>query len=661
MNVTFRLLLLFTSKGVIAEPYIAAMSNSGWNNEACLAAAKELKQSFQKSGGKNAMRNTGREKGNRSSSSSILMKRQESFQHTPRPAPPPPGNLNVPPPSHRNYTETLVPDTRQIPRGPIMKGSLDFLNRTDSTIQKSSDSVQAKATHTEDVAKQARSSTMPSAPVSRSIATVKVNHESAAEDHNIPKPAPAPAPTPTPTPTPTPATPEAPKAGSNVDLLRGLTTHEPIQCAVEVNMGSSNMAEKFFSLMSQDSDEESEDALDTEAEDKAVNKSNATDFLRYTSDDLLKLRANAKNDVLPLDSIVKRISTVEDTNTVGDTNVVGDTNTPAKTKAIGNSSSMAKNTVMGNAIAIGKSKLAAVIDKASSHLTLPRQTSSPHRSTKVNPQATPIKLTITKPDAVQASTKIVSRSGVTQNVIGKLEVPQVQAKPKPETAVVQKVDDKSRHEVVQKIVDETEVPQIQAKPQSHASTVVSKPKAADNEKASDQATPQGETRGKTETSKELDSPKLRPQAPGFVPAAPAASLSSSEMMLQSAQGTGSLVASPLADCHTATPNVMPESLVHSAPSSGQIIAVTPIQFADGHVIPGPSSGLYIIHPAPSLDQMPTPRMQMSTPGMQMHQGTFSADLSIRETESSNAAANTARPRKPTKGLTASMWANSSNR
>lgn len=505
-------------------------------------------------------------------------------------------------------------------------------------------SVQAKhliATHTEDVAKQARSSTMLSTPASRSIATVKVNHEGAAEDHNVSKPAPAP--------DPTPATPEAPKAGSNVDLLRGLTTPEPIQCAVEVNMGSSNMAETFFSLMSQDSDEESEDALDTEAEDKAVNKSNATRFLRYTSEDLLKLRANAKNDVLPLDSIVKRISTV------------GNANTPAKTKIIGNASSMAKHTAMGNAIAIGKSKLAAAIGKASSHLTLPQQISSPHRSTKVNPQVTPIKLTITEPDAVQASTKIQSRSGVTQNVIGKLEVSQVQAKPKPETAVVQKVDDKSRHEVVQKIVDETEVPQIQAKPQSHATTVVSKPKAADNQKASDQATPQGETRGKTETSKELDSPKLRPQAPGFVPAAPAASLSSSEMMLESAQGAGSLVASPLADYQTATPNVMPESLFHSAPSSGQIIAVTPIQFADGHVIPGPSSGLYIIHPAPSLDQMPTPRMQMSTSGMQMHLGTFSADLSIRETESSNAAAHTARPRKPTKGLTASMWANSSNR
>jgi hypothetical protein len=74
--VAFHLLLLFASKGVIVEPNIAAMSNSGWNNEACLAAAKELRQSFQKSGGKNAMRNTGRDRGNRSSSSSIPMKRQ---------------------------------------------------------------------------------------------------------------------------------------------------------------------------------------------------------------------------------------------------------------------------------------------------------------------------------------------------------------------------------------------------------------------------------------------------------------------------------------------------------------------------------------------------------------------------------------------------------
>jgi hypothetical protein len=481
------------------------------------------------------------------------------------------------------------------------------------------------ATHVEGVAKQARNSTVLSTPASRSIATVQVNHESAAEEHNIPKPAPA------------PAIPEAPKAGSNVDLLRGLTTPEPTQCDVEANMVSSNMAETFFSLMSQDSDEESEDSLTTEAEDKAVNKSNTTKFLRYTSDDLLKLRANAKNDVLPPDSIVKRISTV------GDTNTVRKINTPGKSNTIGNTGTMEKQTAMGNAIAMGKSKLAAAIGKASSHLTLPRQASS-RCSTEVNPRVTPSQLAITEPYAVQASTKTEHRSGVTQNAIGKLEVPQIQVKPKPQTAVVQKVDDKSHHEVVQKVVDEAEVPQIRAKPQSQATTADAKPNIAMTQKKDDQATSQGETRGKTETSKELDSLKLRPQAPGFVPAAPATSLSSSEMMFESTQGVGPLVASPLADSQTATPTVMTESLVHSVPSSGQIVAVTPIQFANGHVIPGPSNGLFVIHPAPSLDQTP------------MQLGTFSADLPIREAESSNAAAHVAKPRKPTKGLTASMWA-----
>lgn len=476
------------------------------------------------------------------------------------------------------------------------------------------------------MAKQVRNSTVPSTPASRSIATVQVNHEIAAEEHNIPKPAPA------------PATPEAPKAGSNVDLLRCLTTPEPTQCAFEANMGSSNMAETFFSLMSQDSDEESEDSLATEAEDKAVNKPNTTKFLRYTSDDLLKLRANAKNDVLPNDSIVKRMSTV------GDTNTVGKINTPGKPNSIGNASTMKKHTTMGNAIAMGKSKLAAAIGKASSHLTLPQQASSPHRSTEVNPQVTPIQLTITEPDAVQASTKTEPRSGVTQNATSKLEVPQIQVKPKPQTAVVQKVDDKPHHEVVQKVVDEAKVPQTQAKSQSQATTADAKPKTAVTQKTDDQAPSQGETRGKAETSKVLDSPKLRPQAPGFVPAAPATSLSSSEMMLESTQGAGLLVASPLADNQTATPTVITESFVHSVPSSGQIVAVTPIQFADGHVIPGPSSGLFIIHPAHSLDQMP------------MQLGTFSADLPIREAESSNATAHVAKPRKPTKGLTASMWA-----
>jgi outer membrane biosynthesis protein TonB len=380
------------------------------------------------------------------------------------------------------------------------------------------------------------------------------------------------------------------------------------------------MAETFFSLMSQNSDEESEDSLATEAEDKAVNKSNTTKFLRYTSDDLLKLRANAKNDVLPSDSIVKRINTV------------GKINTPGKPNTIRNASTMKKHTAMGNAIAMGKSKLAATIGKASTHLTLPQQASSPHRSTKVNPQVTPIQLTITEPDAEQASTKTEPRSGVTQNATSKLEVPQIQVKPKPQTAVVQKV------------VDEAKVPQIQAKSQSQATTADAKPKTAVTQKTDDQSSSQGETQGKTETSKVLDSPKLRPQAPGFVPAAPATSLSSSEMMLESTQGAGLLVASPLADNQRATPAVMTESLIHSIPSSGQIVAVTPIQFADGHVIPGPSSGLFIIHPAHSLDQMP------------MQLGTFSADLPIREAESSNAAAHVTKPRKLNKGLTASMWA-----
>ncbi|KAM0243028.1 hypothetical protein ACHAP5_006989 [Fusarium lateritium] len=556
------------------------------------------------------------------------MKRQEAFRHKPRPPPPPPGNHNVPPPSRRIHTATLVSDTRQILRGPIMKGSLDFLNRTDPISQKSSDVVQAKATHTGDVAKQARNSTTPSTSASRSIVTVQLNHESAAEGHSIPKP------------TPAPSTPEAPKPGSNVELLRGLTPPEPTRYAVDTNMGSSNMAETFFSLMLQDSDEESEDSLATEAEDQAVNKSKTTEFLRYSSDDLLKLRANAKNNVLPPDSIVRRISTVRDTNTVGDANTEGKIDTPAKVNTIRNASTMEKHTSMGNAIAMGKSRLAAAIGKASSHLTLPHQASSPHHSTEVNPQCTPIQLTITEPDAVQASTKTEPRSGVTQNAISKLDVP----KTKPQTAIVQKVDDKPHHEVVQKFVDKAEVPQIQAKSQSQATTTDAKPKTAGIQKADDQATSPGEARGKTETSKGLDSPKLRPQAPGFVPAAPATSISSSKMMLESTQSAGSLVASPLANDQTATPNVEIESSIHSVLSSGQIVAVTPIQFADGRVIPGPSSGLFIIHPSPSLDQRP------------IQPGTFSTNLPIRETESSNAVAHVARPRKPTKGLTASMWA-----
>ena len=99
-------------------------------------------------------------------------------------------------------------------------------------------------------------------------------------------------------------------------------------------------------------------------------------------------------------------------------------------------------------------------------------------------------------------------------------------------------------------------------------------------------------------------------------------------------------------------DVMGNHLAHfqSACFAGQIVTVTPIQFADGCFIPGPSSGQLFMQPAAATTN------QSSTQGVHtlVQPNTLSANLPIRN--ENNQVGSAAKTKKPTKGLGSSMWA-----
>ncbi|KAM0349368.1 hypothetical protein ACHAPU_003777 [Fusarium lateritium] len=491
-------------------------------------------------------------------------------------------------------------------------------------------------------ARQTSGSIKPITPVNGGTTPINENRENIAKELKVP------------TPTHSPTTPETPSVSSNVDLLRGLITPEPNQSVSKSSMETRNMATTFFSLMSQDSDEESDDSPATEAEEEVGIKSNTTEFLRYTSDELLKLRFKAKNDVLPPDSIVRRTNAGQTNNVqtiagqtngaMVNTNSKGNTNIPGST-----STSISTNTM-------GRSKLAAAIGKASSHLARPQQAGASQLLTDAKPQAKPqatlLQPSIAKPDALQASSEVKPQSGVIQQAMDKLEAIQIQAGPKLQPTVVQEVTKKPQEEVIQQLADKAEDLRVQTAPGTQIAVVQNsdvKPQLVTTQKNEECAISREQARGKTETSMGSDSQNLRPQAPGFVPGLRVASLASFEVVFEPAQDADSLVASLLVKA-LVTPSDVAGSLAHSGPLLGQFVTTVPIHLADGELIPGQSRSQFVVpSEASPINSMPT------------QLGTFSANLPIRIAESSisqgnNALALVAKPRKPTKGLSASMWA-----
>ncbi|KAM0562595.1 hypothetical protein ACHAPJ_002285 [Fusarium lateritium] len=528
------------------------MNGSGFGDDKKLADARALAQMFG-SGGKSKSgggggggggRGGGKGGGRGSGSSFIPMKRQESFQYQPRPAPASPGNPHVPPPSLRNYTTTLMSDPLKRTPGSILgKSSLDFLGRRDATPKPSPKPAQA----IQEAVKQAKSPTVASTAVGAASSVQGHTQQMAVEGK---------------TRSSTPAVSNGPSVGSNVDLLRGLTTElnqsaiktpafvtpeqfqAPAQSAIPITSPekkpTNTIADYFFSCQAEDSDEESTDGSEaTKAEEKTVNKSNTAVFLKYSSDDLYKLKPNATKEILGPGCIVKRVNN--------------------------------NNT--------GKLAIANAVNKASSHLALLQK---------------------------ELASGLVA-SPETRQPEPKPDVPKVPTEVKPKAAVIQQTESES--DVSQDL-----------------------------------------TRGKPESSESANNSGLRPQAPGFVPEPQVASLAPPEAPTEPTQVIQPLASSSVEQM--GVQDVMGNHLAHfqSACFAGQIVTVTPIQFADGCFIPGPSSGQLFMQPAAATTN------QSSTQGVHtlVQPNTLSANLPIRN--ENNQVGSAAKTKKPTKGLGSSMWA-----
>ncbi|CAG1962186.1 unnamed protein product [Fusarium graminearum] len=226
------------------------MAGSNYANTGSLNDARELQKMFK---GQSSDSSSGKNRGRSKGGNSLPMKRQETFSHSRRGPPPTSSQTNVPPPSARYYTATLLSDPLKRAPGPILGSStLAFLSRQDPAPQ----------------APAALAQTKPSVAANQVINPI-VSAVAAAE-------------------------------------VSTTTTVETKVLNKEEETKKS-IAGTFFSLMSGDSDEHSDEESPTsKVQDETVNKSSAAIVSKYSSDEILKLRANAEKVMVPSNVIVRR-------------------------------------------------------------------------------------------------------------------------------------------------------------------------------------------------------------------------------------------------------------------------------------------------------------------------------------------------------------------
>ncbi|PCD40342.1 hypothetical protein FGRA07_01613 [Fusarium graminearum] len=109
------------------------MAGSNYANTGSLNDARELQKMFK---GQSSDSSSGKNRGRSKGGNSLPMKRQETFSHSRRGPPPTSSQTNVPPPSARYYTATLLSDPLKRAPGPILGSStLAFLSRQDPAPQ----------------------------------------------------------------------------------------------------------------------------------------------------------------------------------------------------------------------------------------------------------------------------------------------------------------------------------------------------------------------------------------------------------------------------------------------------------------------------------------------------------------------------------------------
>ncbi|CAG7564709.1 unnamed protein product [Fusarium equiseti] len=252
------------------------MSGLKFANAGSLNDAKELQRMFK---GQSGAGNGGKYKGKGNGSNSLPMKRQDSCT----------------PPTLHYYAATLMSDLSKR-AGPILgEGALNFLNNRDAVSQVTpgpSEINKAPVTISQAIGPVV-------APVAEDKGTQKPiqgDKEKTAIESKSPISVAVTAPS------------------SNVDLLRGsISYQQPITTGVSMASATeepktlkqgenskNSMASTFLSLLSGDSDEESDqEPTNVNVKDEAVNKSNTTIFLRYSSDDILKLKHTATQTAKP--------------------------------------------------------------------------------------------------------------------------------------------------------------------------------------------------------------------------------------------------------------------------------------------------------------------------------------------------------------------------
>ncbi|KAM0419674.1 hypothetical protein ACHAPD_003237 [Fusarium lateritium] len=249
------------------------MADSGYANTGNLNDAKELQKMF---------------KGQTSSNITAKPRGKKAFPHPHRGPPPTSTKTNVPPPSARYYTATLLSDPLKRAAGAILgTATLAFLSRQDSTPQTPTVPAQtAKPPITENQA-------VIKAPATVSTGEIKIANKEEESKKIDAKP-----------PVMGNQAPTAVSSGERKQVPTTISTGERKQASTAVSIveakvvnkeeeSEKSLASMFFSLMSGDSDEDSDEespAVKVKAE--AVSKSGTTSIIRYSSDKLLELKGN---------------------------------------------------------------------------------------------------------------------------------------------------------------------------------------------------------------------------------------------------------------------------------------------------------------------------------------------------------------------------------
>ncbi|KAF5663019.1 hypothetical protein FDENT_13204 [Fusarium denticulatum] len=567
------------------------MSDRGYQDPSKVSDAKALQMMFKSNNGAKGQSN-------------IPKKRAGPSMQAARPAPVPPSGSTTPSTTARFYPPTLLSNPLDRKAGSILGPSAsDFLGRRDVTPKLSSSLVQGQYHN----GKAEVPSTVPKVqevspslaqkesekPVVKLPTTLAVIPEAEKLDFNSiqgqSEKAGAHA-----TPTNLPTVSKAPERVSNLDLLCDFATDSGQASIKASTVGTAaglpktpakttnppGKETKKKTLLELFQNQKSDGVSDCQAKEVATHDSKAAEPLKYSPDELLKLKANAKTGVLPPDCIVKRHN----------------------------------NSQKAGIAATYKSAASFIAHKTTSVCGSQAEMTEPTVLRPTAPQTSPKQA---KLDSVQAPIVTTAEPAQAGNLIdfegGQVGLKSGAAEKVPGTASLnhQRWMSSLTYDDLADLLtrsEHTKLDSAQAPTEAKSESMQAKDPVAFKE------------------SQDPEKPKgLRPQAPGFVPklhAPPATS-----MLAQYATPSPIDLGGNEASQHASTKTF--------APAEQFMVTATPVAtHANGFRITGPA----------------TSQIMFSSP----INVTFSTELPLRTAGDNGEVARA--PKKPTKGLGASMWA-----